>query len=154
MAREKLVGVGEALIKRHGEDGAAARLAHLQAESSRPRAPSERHRNIEAADLDLDGLAAREIEPLKHGYAPYCRLAPESAANTVAQAFAGALASALGSPPEGPRQHPSTALVCRYESADFRRYFGPKTGAVEYAIMAHARLKVMLVHGIGKIAAQ
>src|SRR3990170_7140364 len=67
---------------------------------------------------------------------------PESAANTVAQAFAGARASALGSPAEYPRQHPSTALVCGYESADFRRYFGPETGAVEYAIMADAGLKM------------
>ncbi len=73
MAREKFVGVGEAGIKRHGEHGAAARFAHLQAETSRPRAASQHHGNIEAADLDLDGLAAREIEPPKHRYAPYCR---------------------------------------------------------------------------------
>src|SRR3990170_6704198 len=124
MAREKLVGVGEARIKRHGEDGAAARLAHLQAESSRPRAPSQHHGNIEAADLDLDGLAACEIEPLKHGYAPYYRSAPRIGGQHSSRAFEGARASALGSPAEDPRQHPSTALVRRYEVADFRRYFG------------------------------
>src|SRR3990170_4960504 len=153
MTREKLVGVGEARIKRHGEDGAAACLAHLQAESSRPRAPSQHHRNIEAADLDLDGLAACEIEPLKHVYAPYCRRPPESAANTVAQAFEGARASALGSPAEGSRQHPSAALVCRYESADFRRDFGPKTGPVEHAIMADAGLEMVGAQGVGKVGA-
>ncbi len=32
MAREKFIGFGEAGIDGHGEDGAAARLAHLQAE--------------------------------------------------------------------------------------------------------------------------
>ena len=144
MAREKLIGVGEARIKRHGEHGAATRFAHLQAEPSRPRAPSQHHGNIEAADLDLDGLAAPEIKALKHRYAPYCRRPLDSAANTVAQAFEGARASALGRAAEGPRQHPSTALVVAMKFADFRRYFGPESRAVEHAVMADAALKMVL----------
>ena len=76
MARQEFVGIGEARIKRHGEHGAAARFAHLQAEPSRPRTPSQHHGNIEAADLDLDGLAAREVQTLQHWYAPYCRRCP------------------------------------------------------------------------------
>ena len=77
-----------------------------------------------------------------------------SAANTVAQAFEGARASALGSAAEGSRQHPSAALVFGYEVADFRRYFGPKSGAVEHAVMADAALKMVLPFGVGKISAQ
>src|SRR3989304_1745007 len=73
-------------------------------------------------------------------YAPYCRSAPRIGGQYSSRAFERALASALGSSAEGPRQHPSTALVCRYESADFRRDFGPKTGPVEPAIMAAAGL--------------
>ena len=148
MAREKFVGVGETRIKRHGEHGAAARFAHLQTESSRPRAPSQHHGDVEAADFDLDGLAAREIQTLKHWYAPYCRRSPNSAASTVAQALEGALASALGSPAEGPRQHAFPALVGGYEIADFRRYFGAKTGTVEHAIMADAGLKMVRARGL------
>src|SRR3990172_11046232 len=86
--------------------------------------------------------------------APYCRSAPRIGGQHSSRAFAGARASALGSPAEYPRQHPSTALVCGYESADFRRYFGPETGAVEYAIMADAGLEMMHAQSVGKVGAQ
>src|SRR4030042_4535841 len=72
---------------------------------------------------------------LSIGTLPTAVGAPDSAANTVAQALEGALASALGSPAEGPRQHAGTALVGGYAIVDFRRYFGAKTGSVEHAIM-------------------
>src|SRR4030042_3893681 len=76
------------------------------------------------------------------------------AANTVAQALEGALASALGSPAEGPRQHAFPALVGGYEIADFRRYFGAKTGSVEHAIMADAGLQMVRAEAGGKVGAQ
>src|SRR6185295_7868831 len=129
-----LIGVREARIKRHGEHGTATRFAHLQAEPSRPRAPTQHHGNVEAADLDLDGLATPKIKALKHCYAPYCRRPLDSAADTVAQAFEGARASALGSAAEGSCQHPSTSLVLDDKIADFRRYLGPESGAVEHAV--------------------
>ena len=64
MTREKFVGVGEARIERHGEHRTASRLIYLQAEPSCACAPPQNHGDVEPADLDLDGLAAREIEPL------------------------------------------------------------------------------------------
>jgi hypothetical protein len=80
--------------------------------------------------------------------------APDSAANTVAQAFEGARASALGSSAEGSRPHPSSALVCGYKIADFRRYFGPEARAIEHAIMPDIGLKMVGAFGVGKVCAQ
>ena len=76
VARQELFGIGEARIDRHRQHGSAARLAYLKAEPSRARAPPEQNGKTEPADLDLYSLAATEIEPLKHGYAPYRRSRP------------------------------------------------------------------------------
>jgi len=56
--------------------GAAPRFADLQTEASRSRASFQHHWNVETADFDFDSLAASEIEPLKHFYAPYYRAVP------------------------------------------------------------------------------
>src|SRR5262245_58600749 len=79
--------------------------------------------------------------------------APDSAANTVAQALQGALASGLGSPAEGPRQHAFAALVGGYEVIDFRCYFDAKTGSVEHAVMTDTGLKMVLAQARSKVGA-
>jgi hypothetical protein len=73
MARQELIGVGEARIKRHGEHGPTAGLAHLEAEALRSRAAAEHHGDSKPSNLDLDGLSTPEIEPLQHATLPLHR---------------------------------------------------------------------------------
>jgi hypothetical protein len=43
--------------------------------------------------------------------------------------------------------------VFGYKSADFRRDFGAKTGPVKHAVMADARLEMVLAKRLGKAGA-
>ena len=147
MARQEFIGVGEARIDRHGEHGAAARFAHLQAEPPRARAPAEQNGKTEPADLNLDGLAAPEIEPLKHGYAPYRRsIRPRiRRPATVAQAFEGRrrLCFRQCGRRLAPRA-PYGADVSAMKSLIFGAISAAEARSVEHAIMADAGLQMML----------
>src|SRR5215831_20434865 len=79
---------------------------------------------------------------------------PDSAADTLAQALRGALASALGSSSEEPRDQAASVLVRPRETRDFRSYFSAEARSVEHAVMADARLHMVLPLVVRKILAQ
>ncbi len=70
MTGQELVRIGETRVNRHGEDGATAGLAHLQAEATRAEAATQEHRNFQPLYFDFDGLSAPDIQPLQHAKLP------------------------------------------------------------------------------------